>query len=66
MEFLIGVGFLVTSAFAFWLALPRDGEVRKFLQNDHVQAYYTVAMVAFLVIGLINVLLGVMTVIGPL
>jgi hypothetical protein len=48
----------------FWLALPRDGKVRSFLRNDQAQAYYTVALIAALVGGILNVVLGLMAMIG--
>jgi membrane protein YqaA with SNARE-associated domain len=45
---------------AFWLALPQDGKVRSFLRNEQVQAYYTVALIAALSGGILNVVLGLM------
>jgi hypothetical protein len=55
---------LVAFGLAFWLALPRDGKVRSFLRNDQVQAYYTVALIAALAGGILNVVLGLIAMIG--
>ena len=60
MQFLVGTILLVAFGLAFWLALPRDGKVRSFLRNDQVQAYYTVALIAALGSGILNVVLGLM------
>jgi hypothetical protein len=64
MEFLVGAVLLVASGSAFWFALPRDGEVRRYLRDDKVQAYYTVAILGAFVLGLLNVVLGLIALIG--
>ena len=64
MQLIVGVILLVAFGVAFRLALPRDGKVRSFLRNDQVQAYYAVGMVAALVGGILNVVLGWITMIG--
>jgi hypothetical protein len=64
MQFLVGTILLVAFGLAFWLALLRDGKVRSFLRNDQVQAYYTVALIAALGSGILNVVLGLMAMIG--
>jgi membrane protein YqaA with SNARE-associated domain len=64
MQFLAGTILLVAFGLAFWLALPRDGKVRSFLRNDQAQAYYTVALIAVLGGGILNVVLGLMAMIG--
>ena len=64
MQFLVGTILLVACGLAFWLALPRHGEVRSFLRNDQVQAYYTVALVVALGGGIANVLLGLIAMFG--
>jgi hypothetical protein len=64
MQFLVGAPLLVACGLAFWLALPRDGKVRSVLRNDHAQAYYTVAMIAALAGGILNVVLGLIDMIG--
>jgi hypothetical protein len=48
----------------FLARAPRDGKVRSFLRNDQVQAYYTVALIAALGSGILNVVLGLMAMIG--
>jgi membrane protein YqaA with SNARE-associated domain len=60
MQFLAGTILLIAFGLAFWLALPRDGKVRSFLRNEQVQAYYTVALIAALSGGILNVVLGLM------
>ena len=57
----VGAVLLVASVMAFWFALPKDGEVRKYLRNDQVQAYYTVIILGGFVIGLLNVVLGLVS-----
>jgi hypothetical protein len=64
LNFFVGMILFVVGAVAFWLALPRDGKVRSFLRNDQVQAYYTVAIVALLAGGVINIVLGLMAMSG--
>ena len=44
VELFVGAAFLIATAFAFWIALPQDGQVRSFLRSDQVQAYYAVAL----------------------
>jgi hypothetical protein len=56
---LIGAAILLTSLLAMWVALPRDGKVRNFMRNDQVQAYYTVTILAGIVLGLLNIASGV-------
>jgi len=58
MEFLFGLSLIVGSILGFWIALPRRGQVRGFLRNDHIQAYYTVALIGAFIIGLLNLGLG--------
>lgn len=64
MQFLAGTILLIAFGLAFWLALPRDGKVRSFLRNEQVQAYYTVAMLAALFGGILNVVLGLIAIMG--
>ncbi len=62
MQFLVGTILLVAFGLAFWLALPRDGKVRSFLRNGQVQAY--VALIGALAGGILNVVLGLIAMIG--
>jgi len=61
MELLVGAALLVAFGVAVWSALPKDGEVRSFLRNDQIQAYYAVAILGALVIGLLYTALGLVT-----
>jgi hypothetical protein len=63
VELLVGAVFLIASGSAFWFALPRDGEVRGYLRNEQVQAYYTRVVVGFIV-GVVSLLLGLADMIG--
>lgn len=56
-----GLVLLVASILAYWVALPRDGQVREFLRNEHAQAYYSVALVGGLVAGSIITVLGIVS-----
>jgi hypothetical protein len=58
IEFLAGAALFALSAFAWWIALPKDGQVRAFMRNDQVQAYYSVAFIGGLVFGLLSAVLG--------
>ena len=58
VELLVGAIFVIVSLSAFWFALPRDGEVRGYLRNEQVQAYYAVVLVVGFVIGVGSLVLG--------
>lgn len=58
MELVVGATLLVAFGVAVWLALPKGGEVRRYLRNDQVQAYYAVAILGALVMGLLYTALG--------
>ena len=57
--FVAGVGALLLGALAFWIALPRRGQVRRFLKSDAVQAYYTVAIIVLVAFGGVNLFRGI-------
>jgi Mn2+/Fe2+ NRAMP family transporter len=61
MSFVIGVMLLVASVVAFWFALPQGGEIRSFLRNDDFQAYFAVAILGALVMGLLYTGLGLVS-----
>ncbi len=61
MQFLGGVVLLVVSLFLYWHALPKHGEVRSYLRNDQVQAYYVVALVGGIFGGALLTVLGVIS-----
>jgi len=58
MQLILGLVLLLVAILGYWYALPRDGKVRRFLQNDHVQAYYTVALIVGGAAGLLLAVLG--------
>ena len=64
VELFVGAAFLIATAFAFWIALPQDGQVRSFLRSDQVQAYYAVALLVGFVFEFVNIVLGLTAVIG--
>jgi hypothetical protein len=57
--FLVGIGAIVVGVLAFLVALPRRGQVRSFLRNEDVQAYYTVAIIVIVAAGGANLLSAV-------
>jgi hypothetical protein len=61
LEIIASVLMVVASVLAFWFALPKDGQVRGYLRNDQVQAYYAVALLGTFVGGLLFTTLGVMS-----
>ena len=58
VELLVGAILIIISVSAFWFALPQHGEVRSYLRNEQVQAYYTVALVTGSVAGVVGLMLG--------
>ena len=61
MQLIVGVVLLVGSILAYWYSLPQDGEVRRFLRSDQVQAYYTVALIGGFAGGLLLTVLGLVS-----
>ena len=61
MSLIAGVVVLVASVLGFLFALPRGGEVRSFLRNDAVQAYYAVAILGGFAGGLLYTVLGLIS-----
>ena len=59
--FVFGAVFFAVGILGFFIAMPRDGQVRSFLRNDDVQAYYTVTMIALVAFGAVNVVTGLMS-----
>jgi hypothetical protein len=57
-EILLGIGLVAASALAFWIALPRDGQVRPFLRSDSAQAYTAVFIIGAMGLGLISIVAG--------
>jgi hypothetical protein len=58
VEFLIGVGAVVVAVLALWIALPKEGQVRRWLQNDTNQALYAVMVLSIFAYGLANIVTG--------
>jgi hypothetical protein len=59
LEILIGLGAIVVSLLALWIALPRDGQVRSWLLTDNRQALYAVMVLSIFAYGMANVVTGV-------
>ena len=57
-EVLLGVGLVVAAGLTVWIARPRDGQVRGWLRNENAQAYYTHAILALFLCGLVNIITG--------
>lgn len=57
--FIAGAGAFLLGVLAFWIALPRRGQVRGFLKSDNMQAYYTVAMIVLVAFGGVALFRGV-------
>ena len=66
MELALGAASVVAACLAMWLALPRDGQVRWFLRNDQVQAYYAVVVLGAFALGLVNLTRGLLGAVGLL
>jgi hypothetical protein len=50
---------IAVSLIALWAGMARDGQVRSFLRNDDVQAYYVVISIAVLALGVVSLIAGV-------
>lgn len=59
VEFVAGAILLSASIFGLLIALPKDGQIRPFLRNEHAQAYYTIAIMGAFVYGAVNVFAAV-------
>ena len=58
VEVLVGLGALVASALALWVALPSTGQVRGWLRSDTRQALYAVMVLAIFAYGMTNIVTG--------
>jgi hypothetical protein len=58
-SFVAGAGALLLGALAFWIALPRRGQVRSFLKGEAAQAYFTVAIIVLVAFGGVNLFRGI-------
>lgn len=58
MELLFGVTLLIASFLAFYIALPRDGQVVHFLRKDYLQAGYVVLILGTFVVGTLGIIVG--------
>jgi hypothetical protein len=58
MEVLLGVILVAASALAFYVALPRGGQVVKFLRNDNFQSCYAALVIGLLVTGALMIAAG--------
>jgi hypothetical protein len=59
LEVLIGLGAIVASVVALWVALPRDGgQVRGWLHSDTRQALYAVMVLSIFAYGITNIVTG--------
>jgi hypothetical protein len=59
VELIVGGILVAASVFALMIALPKDGEVRSLLRNEHAQAYYAIAIIGAFVYGMVNLFVGV-------
>jgi hypothetical protein len=57
-EVLLGAVMVALSLAALWIALPKDGQVRPFLRNDHAQAYFAVFILGLFALGMVNLVTG--------
>lgn len=58
IEVLIGVGAILVSVLALWLALPRGGQVRSWLRSHNRQAMYAVMVLSIFAYGMANIVTG--------
>jgi hypothetical protein len=58
IEILIGVGAILLSVLAWWIALPREGRVRSWLQSHTRQALYTVMVLSIFAYGMAYIVTG--------
>jgi hypothetical protein len=58
VEVLIGVGAIVASYLALWIALPRGGRARAWLRGDTAEALYAVMVLSIFAYGMVNIITG--------
>jgi hypothetical protein len=58
IELLIGAVAILAGILLWWLAMPRDGQVRWWLGGDAMQASYAVAVLSILAFGMANIVTG--------
>ena len=56
VQLLLGIGLVAVRALAWRIALPREGQVRPFLRNDHAQAYFSIFILVTFVFGVVNII----------
>jgi hypothetical protein len=59
MGILVGACLVVASVAAFYLALPREGRVARFLRSNEAQSYYVVAILTTFVTGSLMILVNI-------
>jgi hypothetical protein len=64
LELIASVAVLVASVLGFWFALPKDGQVRKYLRNEDVQAYYAVTLLGGFAGGLLFTVFSLISMFG--
>jgi hypothetical protein len=58
VEILVGVGAVLLSGLALWVALPTGGQVRSWLRGDTNQALYAVMVLSIFAYGIVNIVTG--------
>jgi hypothetical protein len=57
-EVLLGLGTVAASILALWIALPRDGQVRRWLRGETMQALYAVMVLSIFAFGVVYIVTG--------
>jgi hypothetical protein len=55
MQLLFGVSLVFASVLALLVALPRNGQVVRFLRSDFLQSYYVASILGAFVVGSIMI-----------
>jgi hypothetical protein len=58
LEILVGVGAIIASGLALWVAMPTDGQARGWLQGDTRQSLYAVMVLSIFAYGIANIVTG--------
>lgn len=58
MGVLVGIALLAISVMAFYIAIPRNGRVVRFLRSDTVQSLYATGMLVAFFMGAVFLVAG--------
>jgi hypothetical protein len=58
MGVIMGIALLAISVVAFYIAIPRDGHIVRFLRSDTLQSLYTTGILVAFYLGAVFLVIG--------